>query len=307
MLILYQILHSTITNREINNPSPKSYPLTVKSCVTLAFAFLMGSIYSNSVKSSFLDSTFVRPPSRHYMICRFSHLCERVDILQTMLNYSPVCDFPQILLAVFDKPLAPFQAIEVWSIQDPRSSTLSAVEAPVSRFAQLPLVFTERSNTLERLIQHSVLSDKVLRIAEHRNILENQVYSRARYWIPESAMSDSRYTSDSNRYKNIPFVTYDTTREHFDMNSFVMLVSSCSIFFLFIEAAWLSESCAAGRSLIPTRVLNFLKKEVRWSWKAHSLINLPSVFPLSPVESRLENQSRLFREKMLRRTRRYSY
>ena len=244
--ILYRILQSTITNREIGS-SPKSCPLTVISCVALGFSFLIGSIYSNSFMSSFLDPTFVRPPSVNYMYCRFALACARVDLLQYKLGYTPVCHLPKLLISKVDKPLARFRALEdPW----PQSYTLEAIWSLNSKYKQLPLVLTQSSIILERLIQHGVISGRVLKIAEHKYILKKQVAPGAGVLIAKSTMETLRTISERNGNLDLPFVTYNTTRKRFDMSSFIKIRSLFSVCLLFIAAAWMFESCSLREQLI---------------------------------------------------------
>lgn len=218
---------------------PKSHSSTLIGCSALAFTFLIGRLYSNSVMSCFLDPSG-SDSSRSYeskpypLSCFMKITCWEPDNLSVVLKYNPLCEIPPQMMAAFGRPLQRFPV----SVDGNEHEYVLVELVPkfnrLNRWERLDPI--RRSETLDRMIRHGIISPSTTEAHTTRFLLER----RSRNMLKEElrrkgntyALAALAVARDLKPLIREPYVSYNTTSDKFDMESFVKLQPLIEMCFL---------------------------------------------------------------------------
>ncbi|XP_003748227.2 uncharacterized protein LOC100898231 [Galendromus occidentalis] len=204
---------------------PKNYSSLTVGCTAVAFTFMISIVYSNCVMSAFLDPTMEVPPSRLRWDCRMTTWCDSVPLLEYLLQTGSVCHFPEHLRQSLDKPVS---RSAIFKGDRYRSSLRLVVDfrrSSPETFSQVFLLSSQTSNILDRLIQHGIASLGRIKIAR------NHAHTRSDQGVRGSRLRSKIVEKKGPR---VQYVAFNTTREWFDMESFVKILPLFGICYLLV-------------------------------------------------------------------------
>ena len=227
------------------NVEARSFSSTMIGCVALAFAFLVGQIYSNTVMSCFLDPTHEVPSSLIALECTTIQYCNRGPSLDTVLRNMAACSIPRHGLSELKRPLRTFRLSRgeesvTFALLDPYRTRFNGRTQP------LPLVPTQSIEIWDRILQHGIVSPR--RISSSGDICTSSseyrrkaidksdpdsVSKEAHRWVTNHRMIDESRLM----LTDLDFVSHNTTREWFDTTSFVKILPLFAICLLTIVGA----------------------------------------------------------------------
>ena len=233
-----QIFFSIITVRQVGL-SPQTFSATVICCVALIFTFLIGHLYSICVMSSLLDPTFRLPPTHPVEDCRMTLYCYSEDSLEFKLENAAVCRIPPHMLASVTRPLRRFKPLIPYEEETcPFISVESIVLRLQTKSITLPLVLTQNSTIWERILQHGMLSPARLDVLEVKYLLASATDDKsARKSKERNQMRWLRAEKWFDEKLQLEYVSFNTTREWFDMHSFLKILPIFGFCILSIVAA----------------------------------------------------------------------
>ena len=220
---------SIIAAREITL-TPRSFSSAAIGCAVLTFTFLIGKLYSNVVMSSILDPTSKMSPRSSVFDCLSRSFCHNAMSLDFVLETYPACHIPPRMLVSSKRPMRIFRPINPSDRKTHTNFGLALNSAaPYSQISPLPLVLTQRSVTWDRILQHGVVSVPRLRIIEERHALESEargVFSTDKLKL--HTLAALRHSAVQTRsfivvVTDLKFLSFNTTREWFDMSSFLKI------------------------------------------------------------------------------------
>lgn len=284
-----EISLSIVTVRELPLYT-KNYSTTILGCAALAFSFLIGSLYGNTVMSSFLDPTSyatdefsVKYPPEN---CRMSAVCYHEDSLYRSMLLGTVCNIPRPMLETIGKPSRAvhlgdrreqspfFYRLESRRVSKTGLCKLRTSEALGSKtngkllpvLCKLILVPSQSSWVIKRIIEHGIVSPTRLRIQEAQSLMEGRSQNGSRASLGESgtkALAERMKRGLKVTRSELEYVSFNTTNEAFDMDSFLKIqpmIGACCVVTL---GAMIIELCCWKRSSILSRVARGSRNPVR--------------------------------------------
>ena len=246
-----EITLSTVTVREVTF-TPKRYSGAMIGLVALAFAFIVGHIYSNTVMSSFLDPTFEIRKTSNVFTCTGDLNCYNETYLNFLLARRPVCDLPSPMRGTARKPLKRFRPRKALRYEGGfEFVNLEKTSGPQTVYMRLSV--TRISVIFSRLEQHGVLSPATLVIQDEKFIRQYRDRAKMSDSDPKNPDPVSDYKRNyAARHRALnpafEYVEFNTTRDVFDMSSFCKIQPLSEICFLLILAAICLELCHVRRA-----------------------------------------------------------
>ena len=216
------ILLSIITVRELQSASTlcKNCSGMLIGCVTLAFTFLIGRIYSNSVMSSFLDPTG-EFPFNAFDCVDLPH-CHYESPLELALTRFALCHVLPNVLARVRRPLRKFVPRDPYIEKFAAFRLLSTEYTPRGGPIPLPLVPSQTSIIWNRILLHGILSPRRLAHTEQNivSLIRSQSdpierYREEKFWLGDMERVIAEYAP----HEVARFISFDTVREWFDATS----------------------------------------------------------------------------------------
>ena len=247
---------SIITVR-VTELSPRRFSSAAIGCATLSFTLLIGQLYSNSVMSSFLDPTTNLSRKTKALDCLGSGFCNAEGSLDVVLNSMPACHVLPQMLALAKRPLRLFRPRDLHYGKASEfdlllHSFMNAYRRPVYwKLRFLHLVPAQTSIIWDRILQHGVISPPRLAYLEGLIFSTNRVEKNSE---PEAFQRREKLWYNLSR-KNFAsrnelrgrFVSFNTSRELFDMISLQRTEPLFGICFTFIMVGMSLEFCSAQR------------------------------------------------------------
>ena len=269
------------------NVEARSFSSTMIGCVALAFAFLIGQVYSNSVMSCFLDPTYEVPSTLITLECTTTQYCNRGRSLDIVLRNMAACSIPRHTLNGLERPLRAFRPPS-----RRRSLTFALLGIYRTRFdgrsQPLPLVPTQSIKIWDQILQHGIVSPRRMSSSGDVRISSSELLRKAKsdqdFGLKEAhrSMSDYRKIDESRLIPtDLEFVSFNTTREWFETTSFVKLLPLFASCFSVIVGAISLELGYANQKfpvLICKRFM-FLVYRKSFIIRAALLFPQPSHFP----------------------------
>ena len=228
--------------------SPRNFSSTVLGCTTVAFTCLIGLLYSNIVMSTFLNPIARMPHDSKPFSCVNIPVCQKESSLDLVLKFMPACHILPRMLALAKRPLSGFKASKRFSRREPFFFKLTSDPYYDGKLRSLSLVRTQTSMIWDGILQHGILSPRRLAVAEEKAFSE----SRTRINTTEYKLSENRWFAVFERHvanrRKLEFISFNTTREWFDMTSFLKITPLFGCCFSFI-LVWIGvEFCCAKRA-----------------------------------------------------------
>lgn len=236
-----QISLNLIAVREVTLV-PKSFSSTVIGCAALAFSFLIGRLYSNTVMSYFVDPVGDSLPLYLPFDCRMNTICYYPKSLDSLFDYVAVCNVPPPLFVSVRAPVRTVQASRLFGRRDIFNKLdTDDIPTPTLSFGFMILVPTQRSESIDRIIRHGIISPARLEVHELRSLMARRVdqqKTKLKANLDEHfAYSYVTYVKTLAPSLPLPpgavgYVSFNTTREWFDADSFLKmrpLIVACSL------------------------------------------------------------------------------
>ena len=255
--LLHQILMTTISAEGVKF-NPRTLSSTVAGCSALVFTFLIGTLYSNCVMSSFLNPTTELPSTHGVKNCHGHLLCYDKKWLNSALRTVAVCQIPIHMLGAVTSPLRNFKA-RPFSFDGIMVVNLVKFNG---RSRSLPLVPTQSSIIWNRMLQHGVVSPGRLLKVEVKTLQASKDKSSHLKKSGDQLGLYKLKTDLDNQVFPYTYASYESVGEWFDLHSFLKLwplIGVCLIFIIgLISWELLSAAICQRIALSEARVRSVL-------------------------------------------------